>query len=117
MEWFKSYFANRKQFVSIKDNHSVIRDVKCGVPQGSLLGPLLFIIYINDFSSVSELLSFIHFADDTSVFLAHNDIDVLVQQVNTELKKVTNWVRANKLSLNVQKTKYMLFSNTVDSLN
>ena len=117
LEWFKSYLSNRRQFVTIKNDNSVIREVKCGVPQGSLLGPLLFIIYINDFCQVSEALSFIHFADDTNVFLVHSDIDVLVRKVNSELKKVTNWVRANKLSLNVQKTKYMLFSNTVGTLS
>ena len=93
-----------------------MQDIKCGIPQGSSLGPLLFIIYINDFCRSSDVLSFILFADDSNVFFSHNNPYTLVNIINSELKKVTQWIRANKLSLNFQKTKYMLFSNSIDAL-
>ena len=88
----------------------------CGVPQGSLLGPLLFILYINDLQNSSRILSFILFADDTSVFFSHRNPDVLVNTVNTELASINQWICCNKLSLNVQKTHCMLFSNSVSFL-
>ena len=87
--------------------------ISCGVPQGSLLGPLLFILYINDFYLSSDVLSFIFFADDSSVFFSHKNPEVLLDTVNIELKKVNLWIHANKLSLNLQKTNYMFFSNSL----
>ena len=83
------------------------------VPQGSLLGPLLFIFYINDFQNSSNLLSFILFADDTSVFFSHKNPNTLVDTVNTELSRIHEWICCNKLSLNVLKTHGMLFSNSI----
>ena len=70
-------------------------DVNCGVPQGSILGPLLFIIYINDFCNSSTLLSFVLFADDSNLFFSHKNPNILVRTVNNELEKVTQWIRAN----------------------
>ena len=93
-----------------------MQNINCGVPQGSLLGPLLFIIYINDFCKSSDILSFILFADDSNLFYSHSNPHTLVNVVNSELEKVTQWIRANKLSLNLLKTKYMLFSNSIDAL-
>ena len=116
LEWFRSYLSNRQQYVFLNDSTSNMQDIKCGVPQGSLLGPLLFIIYINDFCRSSDVLSFILFADDSNLFFSHKNPYTLVNVINTELEKVTQWIRANKLSLNIQKTKYMLFSNTIDAL-
>ena len=116
LEWFRNYLSNRKQYVSLNQNNSSMEEIENGVPQGSLLGPLLFIVYINDFSRSSDILSFILFADDSNVFFSHKNPDCLIQTVNSELKKVTQWIRANKLSLNIQKTKYMLFSNTLETL-
>ena len=92
-----------------------MQNVNCGVPHGSLLGPLLF-IYINDFCKSSDVLSFILFADDSNLFYSHRNPNSLVNVVNSELDKVTQWIKANKLSLNLQKTKYMLFSNSIDTL-
>ena len=112
LDWFKNYLTYRKQFVDIEGKHSVLRELNCGVPQGSLLGPLLFSIYINDFDKSSDLFSFILFADDLNLFISHNDIEVLFNIVNSELTCIANWIKANKLSLNIQKTNYMLFSNT-----
>ena len=116
LEWFRSYLSNRKQFVSINGSNSDYKDITCGVPQGSLLGPLLFILYINDFQNSSNVLSFILFADDTSVFFSHKNPDTLLNTVNNELKLIHEWICCNKLSLNVQKTQSMLFSNSISTL-
>ena len=116
LRWFESYLGNRRQFVSIDSASSGHQRVTCGVPQGSLLGPLLFIVYINDFQHSSNILSTILFADDSSVFVSHKNPSTLLDVVNSELCKVTLWIQANKLSLNLQKTNYMLFSNSINSL-
>ena len=111
LEWFKSYLRNRQQFVQLNGIGSRMQSVTCGVPQGSLLGPLLFILYVNDFPKSSNVFSFLLFADDTSIFCSNKDLRVLLETVNMELHGLTNWIHANKLSLNLLKTKYMLFSN------
>lgn len=116
LEWFTSYLSNRRQFVSLNDAKSGLQNVTCGVPQGSLLGPLLFLIYINDFQYCSDVFSFILFADDSNIFLSHKNPQVLLQTVNIELSNIITWIHANKLSLNFQKTNYMLFSNSVKIL-
>ena len=116
LQWFRSYLNSRKQYVSLNDHNSTLEQIACGVPQGSLLGPLLFIIYINDFCKSSDVLSFILFADDSNVFFSHDNQTTLVNTVNSESEKLTEWIRANKLSLNLQKTKYMLFSNSLETL-
>ena len=80
-----------------------MKTISCGVPQGSVLGPLLFLLYVNDIHRSSTLLSFILFADDTNIFNSHSDINTLITATNEELKKVAEWLRANKLSLNIKK--------------
>ena len=116
LEWFRSYLRDRKQFVSVQNENSSTKIVHCGVPQGSLLGPLLFIIYINDFHKSSDRLSFIHFADDSSIFFSHPNPNYLLGTINTELNHICDWIKANKLSLNLQKTNFMLFSNSISTL-
>ena len=116
LEWFRSYLSDRQQYVCVNDAKSNTLNIECGVPQGSILGPLLFIIYMNDFHRSSSILSFILFADDSNLFFSHPDPHALLNTVNAELINVTEWIKANKLSLNLLKTKYMLFSNTIETL-
>ena len=122
--WFRSYLSDRCQFTEINSVKSDILPITCGVPQGSILGPLLFLIYINDFP-LSTNLHLLSFADDTTVYTSGHNIFELTTIVNHELSKLYDWLCENKLSLNVQKTKYMIFSaksisipnNIVISLN
>ena len=106
-DWFKNYLSNRKQFVTYNSCKSPKESVSCGVPQGSILGPLLFILYMNDICYTSKLLNTILFADDTTVFCSHPNLSTLCKNVNKELKEVSNWFKANKLSLNAKKTNLM----------
>jgi len=110
-DWFKSYLSSRHQYVYLNSTHSSKLPVTCGVPQGSILGPLLFLLYINDLSTVTKLLTFIMFADDTNIFISGKNLNNLTYIVNTELGTISTWFSANLLSLNVKKTNYMLFSN------
>lgn len=83
--------------------------ISCGVPQGSILGPLLFLIYVNDICNSSQLLTAVMFADDTNLFMCGKNIQDLFSSMNSELEKVSVWFKVNKLSLNVDKTKFSLF--------
>ena len=83
----------------------------CGVPQGSILGPLLFLIYINDLPLSSPTSHFIIFADDTNILFSHKDPDQLETLINKELNNISNWFKLNKLSLNIDKTNFMTFKN------
>ena len=107
--WFRDYLSNRQQYVSINGVNSSYQPVTCGVPQGSILGPLLFILYINDIVHCSKLLYFTLFADDTNLLAADRDLENLIQILNTELDKLSQWFKANKLSLNIKKTNFMVF--------
>ena len=109
LSWFSSYLSKRKQFVSVNGSTSDYLEVSCGVPQGSVLGPLLFLIYINDLPSVSKVLSFYVFADDTNIFYSSHDLITLQKVMNRELKKVKKWLDANQLALNIDKTNFVIF--------
>ena len=110
LKWVKSYFSNRLQFVDFNGHVSSRFNISCGVPQGSILGPLFFLLYINDIVNASTALQLILFADDTNVFLSGKDPDYLVNQLNIELNKLSVWFRVNKLSLNLKKTKLIVFN-------
>ena len=103
---------NREQFVAINDNRSIGSKISTGVPQGSILGPLLFLLYINDIVNSSEVLRFILFADDTNIFYSGSNADELFRIVNHELVHVVRWFKVNRLSVNLKKTNFVIFGNT-----
>ena len=115
-DWFQSFLTNRKKYVSMEGFFSQTKIVKCGVPQGSTLGPLLFLIYINDLANALEKSIVHHFADDTNLLYGNKNPSVISDVINSELKLVTDWLRANKLSLNESKTKLLLF-RPINKLN
>ncbi len=110
--WFANYLTNRKQYVSYNHVVSSNENVLCGVPQGSILGPLLFILYMNDICSTSRVLSFILFADDTTLFYSDDDTTKLSKIMNDELNEIVNWFKCNKLSLNPAKTNFMVIGTS-----
>ena len=112
LKWINSYLSNRKQCVSYGTKFTKFLDINCGVSQGSILGPLLFLIYVNDIVSSSNCLNFILFADDTNIFYSHKNINIIFETVNRELIKINEWFQANKLSLNTTKTKYTIFAKS-----
>ena len=108
-KWLKNYLNNRTQYVTINGYSSTISTITYGVPQGSILGPLLFLLYINDISNVIPELKVKLFADDTNIFLFNKSIESLFVDASKALDKLNNWFSANKLSLNVDKTHYCIF--------
>ena len=103
LDWFRSYLCGRKKYVTYNNESSNTKSINCGNPQGSILGPLLFLIYINDLSKVCTYTTPILFADDTNIFLNGLDIQQMQNTINKELLNISNWLKANKLSLNVKK--------------
>ena len=110
LKWFKSYLSERKQFVSIDGVLSDLLEILIGVPQGSIRGPILFLIYVNDLPEWSNLLALL-FADDTTLLASDDNIDDLILHVNSEFKKIVTFFRAHKLSLHPEKTQFILFTN------
>ena len=108
-DWFRSYLTYRKQTTSNGSYISNSETTLYGVPQGSVLGPLLFLLYVNDIANSSKYLSFYLFADDTSIIYANKNLHNLEQIVNSELSNVSDWLLANKLTLNFKKSNYVLF--------
>ena len=115
----QGYLLNHQQYVALKNCRSVLKFINNGVPQNSILGPMLFLIYINDFPNASKLFNFIMYADDTSLSCCLEDIQSLRKEhtFNQELQMVYKLLFVNKLKLNVAKTKYMIFSKRNRNIN
>ena len=114
---FKSYLSNRQQYVKVNHANSDMKPVKCGVPQGSVLGPLLFLIYINDIANSCKDGLFRIFADDTGIFCHSIDLKLLVEKAEIIIKNVNEWFIANKLTLNVDKTSFIIFRSKINNIN
>ena len=110
LQWFKSYLSNRTQFVTIDGADSDSKHMKYGIPQGSILGPLLFIIYINDIPHISRIAKFILYADGANIIITGSNIAEVNEQINLLCTELVHWVSTNSLALNLKKTKYMIFS-------
>jgi hypothetical protein len=116
LRWFENYLSDRNQYVYINNVSSPMMKILKGVPQGSILGPILFLIYINDLPKCTNMFSLL-FADDTTLSDSDNDIQTLISRVNTEFRKITHYFRINKLSLHPDKTKFILFSTNKTVIN
>ena len=108
--WLTSYLSNREQYVCINGIDSNRSLIKYGVPQGSILGPLLFVIYINDIPNICKLAKFILYADDANIIITGKNITEIKGHIYDLITKLVNWVNINGLVLNLKKTNYMIFS-------
>ena len=108
--WFKNYLTDRTQTVSINGTISESKEITCGVPQGSVLGPVLFLLYINDLPNSTNFFTSL-FADDTVLIKSSENLHSLFSESNQELQRASDWFDANKLSLNISKTKFLVFRN------
>ena len=110
-DWFKSCLCNCNQYVSIVGYESGLAALNCGIPQGSVLGPLLFLLHINDLNQAIKCCKVHLFADDNNLLCLSNSIKKLNKLVNADLKHLANWLNANKVSHNVKKTEMVIFKS------
>ena len=116
LDWFRRYLLNKKQYVKIGDGEPQPLNIICGIPQGCTLGPLLFLLYINDLPNSSTKLSFRLFADDANIFYTSKNFNEIETIMNTESQNIHNYCSANKLSLNMKKTHFMLIRSSRKSI-
>ena len=109
--WFKSHLSNHNHYVSINVYEFGLAALNCGVPQGSVQGPLLFLLYINDLNQAVRFCKVHHFADETNLLCLSNSIKKLNKLVNADLKHLANWLNANKISFNIKKTEIVIFKS------
>ena len=110
LSWFQSYLSDRKQFVAINGTNSSLKPIEYGVPQGSIMGPLLFVIYINDLPGICNIAKFILYADDANIIVTGSNIQEIQASIDSLANKLVDWVHYNGLALNLKKTCYMVFS-------
>ena len=116
-DWFRSYLTNRKQYVSILGSESQPSIIEFGVPQGSVLGPLLFLLYINDLHKAIKYSKTRHFADDTNILIHNNSLKQVKKYLNLDLRQLCTWLKANKISLNRSKTELIIFRHPNKQIN
>ena len=107
-KWLECYLSNREQFVSVGEAKSPCGKMRYGVPRGFILGPPLFIIYINDLPGISKLAKCILYADDANIIISGNNVHEIENQVNLLAERLIKWVNANGLLINLKKTNYIL---------
>ena len=112
-DFLNSYLSDRKMYVSVNGSDSTVRTTNIGLPQGSVTSPWLFSLYINDMHRTSDKLNFIHFADDTTVYMSRKDLKALCEELN----KVDEWLKANRLSLNIDKTYFIIHTHNNYDIN
>ena len=111
LNWFESYLSNREQQCEVNDTLSTPKRIKCGVPQGSILGPLLFLLYINDMPDCLQNSDPSPYADDTVICASSNDCNDLVAIINADLENIRKWMGKNKLQIHPKKSKYMFVAS------
>ena len=110
IKWFQSYLTGRKQLVNVNGTESNLADIRCGVPQGSILGPLLFLCYVNDMSiSINTDCKLLLYADDSTIMFSHKNPEFISEKLGKELETCSEWLIDNKLSLHLGKTECILF--------
>ena len=112
LSWFKSYLTDRTQKTVVDGCLSEARAISYGVPQGSIIGPLLFILYVNDLPDCIKFSNILLYADDTVLYVSAKDINIIEMTLNSELENVSDWFKSNKLTLNTKKTKFMIFGTS-----